>query len=98
VLAWHDAYLPVLVPSITDVDKNVMLQAAEDDWDLLGVPTHKVIKLGATRSSVFDANDLISLDSTHVYEAMRDIGREEEQRTPPKPLTEQVKSVNAVTL
>ncbi|KAF9557425.1 hypothetical protein CPC08DRAFT_50077 [Agrocybe pediades] len=98
VLAWHDAYLPVLVPSTADEEKNVMLQVAEDDWDLLAVPNHRVIRFGASKSPVFDASDLASADSAHVFQALCGIGHEEDKEALTKPLTEQVKSVNAVTL
>ncbi|KAF9477933.1 hypothetical protein BDN70DRAFT_896145 [Pholiota conissans] len=98
ILSWHSSYLPVLVPSVTELDHEMMAQAAEDDWDLLGVPANKMIKLGYNKSPVLDANELTSIDSTHVYEVLRNIGNDTKKIAALKPLTEHVKSMNAVTL
>ncbi|KAF8910652.1 hypothetical protein CPB84DRAFT_1764270 [Gymnopilus junonius] len=95
VLSWHDAYLPVLVPSITDLDNNVMLHAAEDDWELLGVPSAKVINLGARKSVIFEPDELSLVSAAQI---IRSVGRDTKKITVSKALTEQVKSVNAVTL
>lgn len=75
-----------------------MIQAAEDDWDLLGVPANKTIKLGFSKSPVLDADELARIDSTHVYEVLRNVGNDTKKITALKPLTEHVKSMNAVTL
>ncbi|KDR76200.1 hypothetical protein GALMADRAFT_247459 [Galerina marginata CBS 339.88] len=98
VLAWHDAYLPVLVPSVTDLDDPLTLQAAEEDWDLLAVPSNKVVKLGAAESPVFDPEDLVFVNASRAYDVLRGVGRDIKKSAALKPLTEQVKSVNAVTL
>lgn len=95
ILSWHDAYLPVLVPSITDLDNNVMLHAAEDDWELLGVPSTKVINLGARKSVIFEPDELSLVSAAQI---IRGVGRDARKIAASKPLTEQVKSVNAVTL
>ncbi|PPQ69079.1 hypothetical protein CVT26_003554 [Gymnopilus dilepis] len=95
VLSWHDGYLPVLVPSITDLDSNVMLHAAEDDWELLGVPSSRVIQPGARQSVIFEPDELSLVSATQI---IREIRRDNRKNTTPRPLTEQVKSVNAVTL
>ncbi|KAF8968101.1 hypothetical protein BDZ97DRAFT_1800866 [Flammula alnicola] len=79
ILSWHTTYLPVLVPSITDLE-NTTLQ------------------LGSSKSTVFNAEELGNVDATHVYEELRNIGHDPKKITALKPLTEQVKSMNAVTL
>ncbi|KAF8149974.1 hypothetical protein B0H34DRAFT_731963 [Crassisporium funariophilum] len=101
VLSWHTSYLPVLVPSTTltsDFEDNaVMLQAAEDDWDLSSVPATKTLKLGPSRSPVFDCEDLSYINPDHAYQMLHNLGQET-KKVVMKPITEQVKSVNAVTL
>lgn len=99
VLSWHNTYLPVVVPSITDLDEEVMRQGAEDDWDLLAVPAQQTLRLGLGTSPVVDAEDVEKVDPTNSYQALRAIGREvKKAATPLKPLTERVKSMNAATL
>ena len=99
-LRLHNSFLPVLVSSSilpADFDNAVALQAAEDDWDLLCVPADKTLNIGGTRSPVFDSNRLVHITSEQAYGVLHDIGRETKKVTL-KPITEQVKSVNAVTL
>ena len=100
-LRFHNSFLPVLVSSSSilpaDFDDAVALQAAEDDWDLLCVPADKTLNIGGTRSPIFDSNKLLHITSEQAYEVFHDIGRETKKVTL-KPMTEQVKSVNAVTL
>ncbi|KAH9481723.1 hypothetical protein JR316_0006250 [Psilocybe cubensis] len=99
VLAWHDAYLPVVIPTPdSELDDAVMLQNAEDDWDLLAIPSNRVVKLGTSKSSIFNPKDLVQLSSVQILQILRGIGRDTKKITALKPLTEQVKSVNAVTL
>jgi hypothetical protein len=100
-LRLHTSFLPVLVSSSSilpaDFDDAVALQAAEDDWDLLCVPANKTSNIGRTRSPVFDSNKLLHITAEQAYGVLHDIGRETKKVTL-KPITEQVKSVNAVTL
>ena len=100
-LRLHNSFLPVLVSSSSilpaDFDDAVALQAAEDDWDLLCVPADKTLNIGGTRSPVFDSNKLLHITSEQAYRVLHDIGRET-KKVALKPITEQVKSVNAVTL
>ena len=100
-LELHNSFLPVFVSSSSilpaDFDDVVSLQAAEDDWDLLSVPADKTLNIGETRSPVFDSNKLLHISSEQAYRVLHDIGRETKKVTL-KPVTEQVKSVNAVTL
>lgn len=100
-LRLHNSFLPVLVSSSSilpaDFDNAVALQAAEDDWDLLCVPADKTLNINGTRSPVFDSNKLLHITSEQAYGVLHDIGRETKKVTL-KPVTEQVKSVNAVTL
>jgi hypothetical protein len=99
-LRWHNSFLPVFVSSSilpADFDNTVALQAAEDDWDLLSIPADKTLNIGGTRSPLFDSNRLVHISSEQAYKVLRDIGRETKKVTL-KPITEQVKSVNAVTL
>ncbi|KAF9532612.1 hypothetical protein CPB83DRAFT_847066 [Crepidotus variabilis] len=100
LLQWHTAFMPVLVPSgpSAEGDNTVMKQAAEDDWDLLAVPTKKVVKLGSSDSLVFDSSKLSELKPSRVYDVLYDIGHDDEDEETPKPLTEKIKSMNAVTL
>lgn len=74
------------------------MQAAEDDWDLLAVPPDRTLSLGYGKSPILDANELANIHSTRVYEALRSIGHDSKKITGSKALTEQVKSMNAVTL
>ena len=100
-LRLHTSFLPVLVSSSSmlhaDFDDAVALQAAEDDWDLLCIPADKTLNIGGTRSPVFDSNKLLHITSEQAYGVLHNIGRESKKATL-KPITEQVKSVNAVTL
>ena len=99
-LRWHNSFLPVFVSSSilpADFDNTVALQAAEDDWDLLCVPADKILNIAGTRSPVFDSSKLLHITSEQAYGVLQDIGRETKKVTL-KPITEQVKSVNAVTL
>lgn len=100
VLSWHASYLPVVLPTITDLDEEVMRQGAEDDWDLLAVPVQRTLGLGSGISPVINSGDVEKSDSTHVYQSLRGIGRElkKTEAHPLKPLTERVKSMNAATL
>ncbi|KAJ3517934.1 hypothetical protein NLJ89_g182 [Agrocybe chaxingu] len=98
-LPWHTAFLPVFVPSsfITDDEKNTALQSAEDDWDLLAVPADRILKLGTGKSIVFDSQGLQDVKPSNAHDVLSCIGHETKITTS-KLLTEQVKSVNAVTL
>ena len=99
-LRLHNSFLPVLVSSSilpADFDDAVARQAAEDDWDLLCIPSDKTLSIGGTRSPVFDSNKLLHITSEQAYRVLHGIGRETKRATL-KPITEQVKSVNAVTL
>ncbi|CAA7266845.1 unnamed protein product [Cyclocybe aegerita] len=100
ILPWHTAFLPVFVPPsfITDDEKNAALQSAEDDWDLLAVPADRILKLGTGKSIVFDSQRLQDVKPSNAHDVLSCIGRETKKVTASKPLTEQVKSVNAVTL
>ena len=86
-----------MIPSITDVE-DALLQSAEDDWELLGVPESRTVKLGASNSPVFDARELSCINPNHAYEVLRGIDCNIKRITGTRPLTEQVKSINAVTL
>ena len=100
ILPWHTSFLPVFVSSSilsADFDNAVALQAAEDDWDLLCVPADKTLSIDGTGSPVFDSNKLLHVTSEQAYEVLQDIGRETKKATL-KPITEQVMSVNTVTL
>jgi len=101
ILPLHTSFLPVLVSSSSiltaDFDNAIALQAAEDDWDLLCVPADKTLNIGRTRSPVFDSNKLLHITSEQAYGIFQDVGRETKKVTL-KPVTEQIKSVNAVTL
>jgi len=97
ILPLHNAYLPVFIPSITDVG-DTLLQSAEDDWELLGVPESRTLKLGASESPVFDSQELSCINPNHAYKVLRGIDRNIKTITGTRPLTEQVKSINAVTL
>jgi hypothetical protein len=100
-LSLHDAFLPVLVPSSPklECDNSVLRQAAEDDWDLLGIPAISTLQLEGDTSSVIDSGNMARVKPLRVYELLSNIGDEPKKCKPPhKPLTEKIKSVNAVTL
>ena len=74
------------------------MQAAEDDWDLLAVPSNRTLNLRYSQSPIVDSDELANIDSTRVYEALRSIGHDNKKVAASRVLTEQVKSMNAVTL
>jgi hypothetical protein len=98
-LSLHDAFLPVLIPSSAEMegDDSVMRQAAEDDWDLLGVPANRTLQVGG-KSSVIDSEATSGIKPLRAYELLSSIGDETKKCSPHRPLTEKIKSVNAVTL
>lgn len=82
-----------------DFDPSIILQNAEDDWDLLGVPSERVLTFGTNKeSTVFTTDELIHLDPSATLETLRGIGRVSKKIDTLKPLPEQIKSVNAVKL
>ena len=100
-MSLHDAFLPVLVPSSPklECDNSVIRQAAEDDWDLLGVSTTSTLHLDGGKSPVIDSGSITDVKPLRVYELLSNIGDEPKKCNPPhKPLTEKMKSVNAVTM
>jgi len=99
ILTWHSSFLPVLIPSSPDGDDTVIRQAAEDDWDLLAVPPQKTLKIDRGNSPVFDSEELVNVKASDVYHALTSVGDDGKKiGGPQKPLTEQIKSVNAVTM
>lgn len=88
----------MVIPSFNIADHESAIQAAEDDWDLLGVPPDRTLSLGLGKSPILDAAGLQAIDSGRLYEALRNIGRDTKKVNVMKPLSEQVKSMNAVTL
>ncbi|PPR03899.1 hypothetical protein CVT24_008091 [Panaeolus cyanescens] len=96
VLSWHSAYLPVLLP-FSPLSTEAYGPMADDDWELLAVPADKTIKLGVSKSPVFDSDEVGVLNPDRAYEVLSDIGNDARIELALKPLTEQVKSVNAVT-
>ncbi|KAF9036223.1 hypothetical protein BJ165DRAFT_1507346 [Panaeolus papilionaceus] len=97
VLSWHSAYLPVVIP-FSPLTTEAFGPMADDDWELLAVPADKTIKLGVSKTPVFDSDEVGLLNPDHAYEVLSDIGNDTRIELALKPLTEQVKSVNAVTL
>jgi len=100
-LSLHDAFLPVLVPSSPklECDNTVIRQAAEDDWDLLGISTTSTLQLDGGNSSVIDSESITDIKPLRVYELLSSIGDEPKKYNPShKQLAEKIKSVNAVTL
>jgi hypothetical protein len=99
-LGLHDSFLPVLVPSAPNIDgENLVIhQAAEDDLELLAIPSSKILQLRSSGSSVFNSEDLPDVKPSQAYDLLYNIGREAKKAVLSKPLTEKLKSVNAVTL
>lgn len=75
VLSLHTAYLPILVPAASDFkdEGSVLRHAAEDDWELLGVPTNKTIFLGSEKAPVLSADALSHVESWKTFEVIRNI-------------------------
>lgn len=99
-LSLHDAFLPVVVPpsSKTEGDNSVRRQAAEDDWDRLGVPAIRTLQVNGGKSPVIDSEIISDIKPLRAYELLSDIGDKHKKCSHHKPLTEKIKSVNTVTL
>ncbi len=99
LITWHDTFLPVLIPSAPESESQntVMLQAAEDDWDLLAVPIGQTLRLLAGDSLVFDCKKVSELKPSKVYELLYNIGQQSKSVNHTKPLTEKIK-MNPMTM
>lgn len=98
-LGLHDSFLPVLVPSAPNIDgENLVHQAAEDDLELLAIPPSRILQLASNGSLLFNSKDLLDVKPSQAYELLYNIGREAKKAVLSRPLTEKLKSVNAVTL
>jgi len=99
LITWHDTFLPVLVPCAPEVESQntVMLQAAEDDWDLLNVPIDQTLRLAAGDSLVFDSEKLSDLKPSKVYELLSNVGQQSKSADHTRPLTEKIK-MNPITM
>jgi len=75
----------------------MLLQAAEDDWELLAVPRHKVTRLAGRASPIFDTNQLSALYGRRAYGLLSHLSDEVDEPLS-KPLTEQLKSAKSVKL
>lgn len=75
-----------------------MRQAAEDDWDLLGVPVARILQLGGGKSSVIDSEAITDINPLRAFEMLSNIADESRKCNPHKPLAEKIKSVNAVAM
>jgi len=82
-----------------ECDNTVIRQAAEDDWDLLGISTTSTLQLDGGKSSVIDSESITDIKPQLAYELLSNIGDEHKRcNGSHKQLTEKIKSVNAVTL
>ena len=99
-LSLHDAFLPVIVPSssTTKGNSSVRRQAAEDDWDRLGVPVIRTVQANGGKSPVIDGETISDMEPLHAYKLLSNIGNKAKKCNHHKPLTEKIKSVNTVTL
>lgn len=99
LITWHDTFLPVLVPSVAEVESQntVMLQAAEDDWDLLNVPIDQTLRLVAGDSLVFDSEKLSALKPSKAYELLCNIGQQSKSVHHARPLAEKIR-MNPMTM
>lgn len=70
VLSLHSAYLPVLVPTSADQVNSVLRHAAEDDWELLGVPAHKTIFLTSDKEHLSNADVLSCLEPYRAFQVI----------------------------
>ena len=76
VLSFHNAYLPVLVPVVptsTDQAGSVLRHAAEDDWELLGVPADKTIFLTSDKTPISNADALSHLEPCRAFEVIHHV-------------------------
>ncbi|KAF5359398.1 hypothetical protein D9756_003398 [Leucocoprinus leucothites] len=76
VLSLHNAYLPVLVPALpasADQAGSVLRHAAEDDWELLGVPVNRTIFLNSDKTPVMSTDALSRLESWKAFEVIRSV-------------------------
>ncbi len=76
VLSFHNAYLPVLVPVVptsTDQAGSVLRHAAEDDWELLGVPADKTIFLTSDKTPISNADALSHLEPRRAFEVIHHV-------------------------
>ncbi|KAF7424610.1 hypothetical protein PC9H_009918 [Pleurotus ostreatus] len=77
-LSRHTLYLPVFVPfpSLTDPvgSGELARRAAQDNWDLLDIPTSKVLRLKGKNSSIlFDSDDIHDAEPRQVYLALQQL-------------------------
>jgi hypothetical protein len=77
VLSLHNAYLPVLVPvfpTSTDGEAgSVLRHAAEDDWELLGVPANRTVFLNSAKTPVMSADALSRVEPWKAFEVIRNV-------------------------
>jgi hypothetical protein len=74
-LSLHSAYLPVLAP-LAPLDGEaspVMRHAAEDDWELLGVPANRTVFLGSDKTPVISADEVSRLEPWRAFEVIRNV-------------------------
>ncbi|TFK28109.1 hypothetical protein FA15DRAFT_585009 [Coprinopsis marcescibilis] len=103
VLSTHSAYLPVLTkhdPSDVIYDTISSLRAAgEDDWELLTVPSVKVLPLGDAAKSYLITQEAVRVaDPLEVHRAMSKTVVLSSLKNTPKPPAEQSNTRNAVTI
>lgn len=93
----HSAYLPVVIPNNNDAFEKEF-QEAQAAWASFNIPSHRVLRLEASSSSLlFAAEDVENLDPHHTYQAFQRIMKQEKVSSWIG-LFEQFNSVQAVTL
>ncbi|KAJ3562310.1 hypothetical protein NP233_g9654 [Leucocoprinus birnbaumii] len=99
VLSLHNAYLPVLVPVVptsSDQASSVLRHAAEDDWELLGVPASRTVYLNSDKTPIMNADALSRLEPWKAFEVIRNVLDSPAQQI--KPASENGHPARAVTL
>ena len=93
----HTAYLPVVVPTNNDLFEKEF-QEARKAWASYNIPTHRILRLEASSSSMlFAAEDVDKLDPYHTHQAIQRIMKQE-KTVSWFGIFEQFNTVHAVTL
>ncbi|KAE9400203.1 hypothetical protein BT96DRAFT_919605 [Gymnopus androsaceus JB14] len=93
----HTAYLPVIIPTNNDLFEKEF-QEAREAWASYNIPTHRILRLEASSSSMlFAAEDVHKLDPYHTHQAIQRIMKQE-KTVSWFGMFEQFNTVHAVTL
>ncbi|KAJ8515675.1 hypothetical protein ONZ45_g6961 [Pleurotus djamor] len=78
----HNLYLPVFVPFPSSIDPlgsgELTRRAAQDTWELLDIPTSKVLRLnGKSSSAILDSDYIRNVDSRHTFLMLQQLSKKQ---------------------